>query len=149
MASAIEGADVLVNLAGKSVNCRYTDANRAEILRSRVETTRQLHAAVSAAQHPPRVWFNASSATIYRHAMRKANTESSGAIGEGFSVDVATNWEREFFAGELPGTLNSTELDPACGPQVRLDNVRRQVDYAMNNAFGFGGNNCTLVFARA
>lgn len=51
--------------------------------------------------------------------------------------------------GELPGTLNSTEPDPACGPQVRLDNVRRQVDYAMNNAFGFGGNNCTLVFARA
>ena len=104
IARAIEGADVLVNLAGKSVNCRYTDANRAEILRSWVETTRQLHAAVSAAQHPPRVWFNASTATIYRHAMRKANTESSGAIGEGFSVDVATNWEREFFAGELPGT---------------------------------------------
>ena len=101
---AVEGADVLVNLAGKSVDCRYTDANRNDILHSRVETTRQLHAAVSAARHPPRVWFNASTATIYRHAMRRANTESSGAIGEGFSVDVATNWEREFFAGDLPRT---------------------------------------------
>ena len=51
--------------------------------------------------------------------------------------------------GELPGTLNSRVPDPACGPQVRFDDARRQVDYAMNNAFGFGGNNCTLVFGRA
>jgi NAD dependent epimerase/dehydratase family enzyme len=95
---------MLVNLAGKSVNCRYTDTNRNEILRSRVETTGQLRNAVAAAPRPPRVWLNASTATIYRHAMRQANTESSGVLGEGFSVDVATNWEREFFAWELPGT---------------------------------------------
>ncbi len=104
IARAIDGADVLVNLAGKSVNCRYTDANRDEILRSRVETTRALREAVAAAQHPPRVWLNASTATIYRHSMRRPNTEGDGVIGEGFSVDVATNWEREFFAGELPRT---------------------------------------------
>ena len=61
---AVDGADVLVNLAGKSVNCRYNDPNRAEILRSRVETTRALREAVAAARHPPRVWFNASTATI-------------------------------------------------------------------------------------
>ncbi|GAA3212726.1 epimerase [Microbacterium terregens] len=104
IAEVIDGSDVLVNLAGKSVNCRYNDANRTEILRSRVETTRALHAAVTAAQHPPAVWLNASTATIYRHAMRRPNTESDGALGDGFSVDVATNWERAFFEGDLPRT---------------------------------------------
>jgi NAD dependent epimerase/dehydratase family enzyme len=102
--AAVDRAEVLVNLAGKSVNCRYTDANRDEILRSRVETTRMLRHAVAAASTPPRVWLNASTATIYRHAMDRAQTESDGDLGSGFSVDVATNWEREFFAGDLPGT---------------------------------------------
>jgi 3-oxoacyl-[acyl-carrier-protein] synthase-1 len=51
--------------------------------------------------------------------------------------------------GLLPGTLNSAEPDPACGPQVRMATAHRRIDHAMNNAFGFGGNNCSLVFARA
>jgi len=101
---AIDGADVLVNLAGKSVDCRYSDANRDEVLRSRVETTRMLRHAVAATEHPPRVWLNASTATIYRHAMDRPHTEATGVIGTGFSVDVASSWERELFAGELPGT---------------------------------------------
>jgi NAD dependent epimerase/dehydratase family enzyme len=104
VAAAVDGADVLVNLAGKSVDCRYTDANRDEILRSRVATTRQLREAVEAAVDPPRVWLNASTATIYRHAMDRPNTESAGELGRGFSVDVAKAWERECFAGELPQT---------------------------------------------
>lgn len=104
VAAAVEGAELLVNLAGKSVNCRYTDANRDEILNSRVRTTRMLREAVAAASDPPLVWMNASTATIYRHAMRQPNTEQGGVLGEGFSVDVATSWEREFFAGELPRT---------------------------------------------
>ncbi|NYF13997.1 hypothetical protein HDC34_002291 [Pseudoclavibacter sp. JAI123] len=101
---AIDGAEVLINLAGKSVNCRYNDANRAEILRSRVETTAELRAAVAAVPNPPRVWFNASTATIYRHATDRPNTESEGELGQGFSVDVARNWERAFFEGTLPKT---------------------------------------------
>ena len=101
---AIDGSAVLVNLAGKSVNCRYTDGNREEILRSRVATTRTLREAVTDAESPPAVWFNASTATIYRHAMDRPNTETDGELGEGFSVDVARNWEREFFAGDLPRT---------------------------------------------
>jgi NAD dependent epimerase/dehydratase family enzyme len=100
----LEGADLLVNLAGKSVNCRYGPANRAEIMRSRVETTRELREAVLACAAPPRLWLNSSTATIYRHAEDRPMTESTGEIGTGFSVDVATSWEREFFAGELPGT---------------------------------------------
>jgi NAD dependent epimerase/dehydratase family enzyme len=101
---AVGGAALLVNLAGKSVNCRYTDANRDEILRSRVETTRQLREAVTDAAAPPPVWFNASTATIYRYAMDRPQTEADGQLGTGFSVDVARSWEEEFFAGDLPGT---------------------------------------------
>jgi uncharacterized protein len=101
---AVDGADVLVNLAGKSISCRFTDANRNEILRSRVDTTRALHEAVEQAAAPPRVWFNASTATIYRYALDHAQTEADGEIGEGFTVDVSREWERELFAGDLPGT---------------------------------------------
>ncbi len=104
VARAVDGADVLINLAGKSVNCRYTDAARTEILRSRVETTRALREAVGASTAPPRVWLNASTATIYRHEEERANTEAQGVLGRGFSVDVAQAWEAEIFAGELPGT---------------------------------------------
>ncbi|WP_159599693.1 epimerase [Agromyces humi] len=104
IARAIDGSAVLVNMAGKSVNCRYTDSNRNEILRSRIDTTRALREAVQAAAEPPHVWFNASTATIYRHAMDRPNDELDGELGEGFSVDVARNWEREFFAGDLPRT---------------------------------------------
>lgn len=100
----VDGADVLVNLAGASVNRRYTDRNRRTILDSRIDTTRMLREAVAGATHPPRVWLNASTATIYRHAMDRPQTEADGEIGAGFSVDVATSWEREFFAGTLPGT---------------------------------------------
>ncbi|MCW4465787.1 DUF1731 domain-containing protein [Glutamicibacter sp. MNS18] len=100
----VDGADLLVNLAGKNVGCRYHETAREEILRSRVQTTRALHQAVSGAVHPPRLWLNSSTATIYRHATDHAQDESTGEIGHGFSVDVARNWEREFFRGELPGT---------------------------------------------
>lgn len=100
----IDGSDMLVNLAGKSVNCRYTPANRSEIMRSRIETTRELADAVAAASAPPPLWFNSSTATIYRHAMDRPMTDATGEIGEGFSVGIAAAWEREFFAAELPVT---------------------------------------------
>ncbi|MET1016914.1 MAG: DUF1731 domain-containing protein, partial [Leifsonia flava] len=88
----------------KSVNCRYTPANRAEILRSRVETTRELNAAVQACVTPPVLWVNSSTATIYRHAEDRPMTESTGEVGTGFSVGIARAWEEEFFANDLPGT---------------------------------------------
>lgn len=104
IARLVDGADLVVNLAGKNVGCRYNDANRDEILRSRVDTTRQLREAIASAAHPPRLWMNASTATIYRHAMDRPQTESTGELGSGFSVDVARSWEDELFAGDLPGT---------------------------------------------
>ncbi|MFP3712309.1 epimerase [Puerhibacterium sp. TATVAM-FAB25] len=104
LAAAVDGAALVVNLAGKSVGRRYTEGNRNEILRSRLDTTRQLRDAITAAAHPPRLWLNASTATIYRYAVDQPQTESDGELGTGFSVDVARSWERELFTGALPGT---------------------------------------------
>lgn len=104
----VDGADLLVNLAGKSVNCRYTEANRDEVYRSRIATTRALRDAVTDAATPPSVWLNASTATIYRYALDRPQTEADGELGTGFSVDVARDWETEFFAGELPATRRAT-----------------------------------------
>jgi NAD dependent epimerase/dehydratase family enzyme len=104
MTDLLEGADLLLNLAGKSVNCRYGARNRAEMRRSRLDTTRELADAVRACEHPPALWINSSTATIYRHAEDRPMTEASGELGEGFSVEVAKAWEEAFFDGDLPGT---------------------------------------------
>ena len=100
----LEGAALLVNLAGKSVNCRYTAVNREEILRSRVETTRRLAEAIRDCREPPALWINSSTATIYRHADDRPMTESTGELGDGFSVGIAKVWEEAFFEGDLPAT---------------------------------------------
>lgn len=104
IAAVLDGAQLLINLAGKSVNCRYGPANRAEILRSRVDTTRALGDAVAAVAQPPALWLNSSTATIYRHAEDRPMTESTGELGTGFSVGVARAWEQAFFERELPAT---------------------------------------------
>lgn len=104
LAELVDGSELLINLAGRSVGCRYTDANRNEIYRSRVDTTAELHRAVELAASPPAVWLNASTGTIYRYAMDRPQTEADGELGRGFSVDVARDWEGALFAGELPGT---------------------------------------------
>lgn len=100
----VDGAELVIGLAGKSVNSRYTDANRDEILRSRVETTRALHEAIARAEHPPLVWMNASTATLYRYALDRAQTEQDTDLDTGFSPDVGRAWEAELFRGDLPGT---------------------------------------------
>lgn len=98
----INGAEVVVNLAGRSVNCRYGSANRREIMNSRVDSTRALGDAIREAKQPPRVWLQASTATIYAHRYEAPNDEIDGIIGgaeEGapdtwrFSIEVAKAWE--------------------------------------------------------
>ncbi len=110
---AIDGADVVINLAGRSVNCRYDAANRREIKNSRTISTGLVGRAIAQAARPPRVWLNASTATIYRHALDRPMDEVTGEVGGqepdsdpkwGFSIDVATSWERAFFAAETPAT---------------------------------------------
>ncbi|MCF6136305.1 TIGR01777 family oxidoreductase [Pseudalkalibacillus berkeleyi] len=101
---AIENAEMLINLAGKSVNCRYHAKNRETILNSRVETTEILGEAIIECHSPPELWINSSTATIYRHAEDRPMTEETGEIGSGFSVNVAKNWEEVFFNFTLPKT---------------------------------------------
>ncbi|KQC00168.1 TIGR01777 family oxidoreductase [Pedobacter sp. Hv1] len=104
MVNGLESADLLINLAGKSVDCRYNKKNKEEIIRSRTETTKLLGNAILKCKNPPKLWINSSTATIYRHATDQPMTESTGEIGNGFSVDVAKSWEQEFFSFELPDT---------------------------------------------
>jgi len=101
----IDGCDVVINLAGRSVNCRYTAANRREILQSRLQSTRVVGEAIAQATVPPRVWLQASTATIYAHRYDGPNDESAGVLGGHesdaprawrFSIDVARAWERIF-----------------------------------------------------
>ncbi|MEO1588904.1 MAG: TIGR01777 family oxidoreductase [Bacteroidota bacterium] len=104
--SLLEGAALVINLAGKSVNCRYTEANKKEIVRSRVDSTQILGKAIQACETPPLYWMNASSATIYtdRKGDFPPHTESQGMIGEDFSMNVAKSWEKAFFEAETPQT---------------------------------------------
>lgn len=102
--SEIDGADIIINLAGKSVNCRYTEKNRQEIFDSRVFATQALGDAVRAAAHPPALWLNAASATTYRHALDRPQDEYTGEMHNDFSVQVCKLWEKTFFEQHTPST---------------------------------------------
>lgn len=93
----LEGAFAVVNLAGRSVDCRYNDKNKAEIYRSRLNSTAVLGQAIDLCDQKPKVWLNAASATIYRHSLDTPMTEEQGEYGTGFSVDVCQKWEETFF----------------------------------------------------
>ncbi len=112
-ARELEGADVLINLAGRNVNCRYSPENRETIKQSRVQSTRLLGRAMARLASPPRLWMNASTATIYRHSLDRPMDEDTGEIGGHerncpsswrFSIDVATSWEEAFFSVVTPRT---------------------------------------------
>jgi uncharacterized protein (TIGR01777 family) len=109
----LTGADALINLVGRSVNCRYTRENRRRIMDSRILSTRILGEALAAVPRPPRVWLQSSTATIYTHRYDAANDEATGLVGGNepdapatwrFSTDVATSWERTAAEAQLPGT---------------------------------------------
>lgn len=97
-ATELEGAEALINLTGKSVNCRYNEANKVEIYASRLNSTAILGEAIKQCKQKPKVWINAASGTIYRNEFEKPNTETNGIIGEGFSVDVCQKWEQMFYS---------------------------------------------------
>ena len=131
----LDGAELLVNLAGRSVNCRYNERHKREILDSRVLTTRALGRAVAACAEPPRTWINSSTGTIYRHAEDRPQSEESGELGSGFSVDVARAWEDELAAAVSPATrkvpLRIAIVLGAGGVMSPLQNLAR---------FGLGGH---------
>lgn len=110
---ALEGTDVLVNLAGYTVNCRYHRRNRERILRSRIEPTRILGEAIGQCSNPPSTWLQASTATIYAHRYDAPNDEATGILGGHeadapatwrFSIDVATAWEQALEEAKTPRT---------------------------------------------
>ncbi len=95
--NVLENSDVLINLAGKSVDCRYTDKNKKEIYDSRIESTKVLQQAIDQCINKPKIWLNVSSATIYIHSETHLNTEENGIIGDDFSMNICKSWEKEFF----------------------------------------------------
>src|SRR5688572_9312926 len=96
-ANELNGADLLINLAGKTVNCRYTEKNKKEIFDSRTDSVKALGKAIDQCLVPPALWINASSATIYRHATDRQQDEDNGEFHHDFSVQVCQLWEKTFF----------------------------------------------------
>jgi len=148
--SELEGADVLINLSGRSVNCRYNAANRREILESRVRSTRVLSEAITNLKCPPPLWLNSSTATIYRHALDRPMDEYTGELGGNepnapstwkFSIDVAKRWEDAFFASELPATRKvalRSAMVMSTDPGGIFDVLLRLVRFGLGGASGDG-----------
>ncbi|MFE7030133.1 TIGR01777 family oxidoreductase [Streptomyces sp. NPDC057621] len=112
-AEAVDGCDVVINLAGRSVSCRYTEENLRAMMDSRVDSARVVGEAIAAAARPPRVWLQMSTATVYAHSFDAANDEATGVIGGSetgvpdywaYSVEIAKNWERAQTEAPTPAT---------------------------------------------
>jgi len=112
-AAELEGADLVLNLAGRSVNCRYTAANLRAMMDSRVDSTRVIGEAIARAARPPGAWLQMSTATIYAHRLDAPNDEAAGVIGGHepdvpdyweFSVRIARSWERALADARTPAT---------------------------------------------
>lgn len=100
----LEGAEVLINLTGKSVDCRYTDKNKKLIYDSRIDATHILVLAINLCENPPKIWMNSSTATIYKGSLDKEMTEAHGDIGDDFSMNIAKAWEAAFNSIITPKT---------------------------------------------
>ncbi|WP_299336021.1 TIGR01777 family oxidoreductase [uncultured Psychroserpens sp.] len=151
----LEYTDVLINLTGKSVDCRYNTENKKRILDSRVDSTHVLGLAINLCERPPKLWINSSTATIYRHSLDKQMTEDNGEIGNDFSMNIAKSWEKAFYSITNPKTRKITlrtsiVMGKAGGAIQPLKNLVR---------FGLGGKQASgeqkvswiheLDFARA
>ena len=169
----LEGAEMVLNLAGKSVDCRYNEKNKKEILSSRIDTTEIIGKAIDNCIIPPKLWVNMSTATIYEHTLEgESNDEKNGMIGDDFSMNVAKTWEKTFndstlFAtrkiamrtsivlGKEGGAL--THLAPlvkfglggknGSGKQfvswIHVEDLARIIEWFMENKNAAGVYNCT------
>jgi uncharacterized protein (TIGR01777 family) len=164
-AEAIDGADAVINLAGRSVNCRYTPENLAAMMNSRVDSTRVVGEAIAAAAEPPPVWLQASTATIYAHTHGRANDEATGVIGGhepdvpaywAKSIDIALAWERALDEADTPRTRKvalraAAILSPDRGSA--FDVLSRMVLLGLGGAVGGGRQYVSWIhehdFARA
>lgn len=130
----IDGCDLVINLAGKSVNCRYTEKNKKEIFESRTNSTNAIGEAIRQATIPPKLWINAASATIYRHATDKPQDEYTGEVENDFSVQVCKLWEKTFFEKRTPFTRKV-----ALRMSITLGNGGAMVPFLRLCKFGLGG----------
>lgn len=105
---ALEQADVLINLAGKNINCRHNSQNKISILNSRIDTTLLLGEAIRNCKNPPDIWINASASAIYKPNEHQASTESTSDFGTGFLSGVVRQWEKVFFDFKLSQTRQVT-----------------------------------------
>ncbi len=133
--SELENASVLINLTGKSVDCRYTNNNKKEIYNSRIDSTKILNQAVLNSKNPPKHWLNSSTSTIYRFSLDKQMDEIDGEIGDDFSMNIAKSWEKAFFETATPKTMK-TALRTSI---VLGKNGGAFIPIKMLAKFGFGG----------
>lgn len=149
-AAELKGADLVINLTGRNVNCRYTPENRRAIMESRIRSTRLIGEAIAKATRPPKIWMNMSTATIYRHAFDRAMDEATGELGGkepdapakwAFSIEVATSWEDALFSSVTPGTRKialraAMVMSPDRGGV--FDTLLRLVRFGLGGASGSG-----------
>ncbi len=132
--SELNEADLVINLAGKTVNCRYTAKNKKEILDSRTDAVKAIGAAIQQCAVPPKLWINASSATIYRHATDRPQDEYTGEFHTDFSVQVCQQWEKTFYEQSTPSTRKTAlRMAITLGPGGVL------IPYFNLLKFGLGG----------
>jgi uncharacterized protein len=148
--SVVDGADAVVNLAGRTVNCRYTTENLRQMMSSRVDSTRAVGEAIAAARRPPKVWLQMSTATIYAHRLDAPNDEVTGIIGGAepdvprywdYSVEIARRWEAEQERADTPATRKvalrtSIVMSPARGGA--FDALRRMVKLGLGGPVAGG-----------
>jgi len=139
----LAGADVVINLAGRNVNCRYNARNRREIMESRVDSTRAIGEAIAGSVWPPRLWLQMSTATIYGHRFDAANDENGIIGGDAwrFSIDVAQAWERALDEADTPLTRkvklrSAIVMSPEAGGP--FDMLLRLVRYGLGGRAGDG-----------
>jgi NAD dependent epimerase/dehydratase family enzyme len=130
----LDAADAVINLAGRSVNCRYTAKNRKQITDSRVESRRIIGTAIARVRRPPAVWLQATTATIYAHRYDAANDEFNGILGGSepgapdtwrFSIEVAKAWERALDEAVTPHTRKVNPSYAVMDPRLRIPRVSR------------------------
>jgi uncharacterized protein (TIGR01777 family) len=148
--SELSGADVVINLAGRSVNCRYNAANREAIVSSRVNATRLVGEAIRQVKRPPHTWLQASTATIYAHRYDAPNDEATGIIGGNepnspekwrFSIDVAKAWEEAAVEASTPHTrqvILRSAMIMSPDPGGVFDTLLRLVRLGLGGAAGDG-----------
>jgi uncharacterized protein (TIGR01777 family) len=143
----LEGAEMLINLTGKSVDCRYNEENKQRIMSSRVDSVAILGAAIDACENPPKLWLNSSTATIYQGSLTQEMTEVQGIIGDDFSMNVAKTWEEAFFKWrKLPVRMIAMRISLVLGNSGGvLPVLKKQTKMGLGGRHGTGNQKFSWI----